>query len=1112
MKKLAFKRVKTLLTFWFLLISFVPLLIIFKVNYDQRVSSIKEREYAKLSAIRDLKVLEMNEWLDYRTEYLQTIAHDHEIIRALETLFQTSLDKRDDNPVLSTIRHSFQHHYLRDTIHFSEIFIINATTGQLEISTNQLSEGQDRSRRGYFTEPLRTGEIHISDIYYSTSINKASMVFSMPIYCLEHKGSHIIGVLVGRTNLEDSLYSMLLNPLGLDQSGEILLINKEAVVLNELRWHRAAPLILQLPKGMAMAALHGDTGISETIDYRQEKVLSAYTYLPRFRWGFIIKQDLKELYRPLRLMFFEMLGICLLAMTAILLVVIFIAQYITRPLLDMMETSQKIEQGDLSARSRIKRDDEFGYLAKSFNQMADSICSQMTLQETGNDLIKSLVISRNLEDFGQRLILKLLNISGSSLAAFYLLNEKGNLFEPLASIGLEPRLQEPFDALKYEGEFGRALITREIAHLSPIPDDTIFTLKTFAGTAHPKEIITIPLLVEERVMAMIALASLKPYAKEVFIVLNSTWMSMSTAFATLLANTKTQRLADELESKNNQLQAQTEELQTQTEELLQQAEELQEQNVELETQRQQVEEADRLKSSFLSNMSHELRTPLNSINVLSHILSMQAHSKLSPEESKYLEIIERNGKTLLNLINDLLDLSKIEAGKAEVNPRLFSIVHLVELIVERLQPLAQEKGLIIHTSFPDSLPPLESDVDKVQQILQNIISNAVKFTEQGKITISACYEKDTFSLKVEDTGIGIPAHNLPHIFSEFQQGDASPSSPYGGTGLGLTIALKAAHLIGGSISVESMLNKGSTFTITLPVSWSMPLQNHKQVEMKQIIKSQGKERSEGEDGVEQIVKLAKKGKRILLVEDSEAIILQMKRILEPEDYLVEVAEDGDKAIEYLKEPIPDGIILDLMIPKTDGFIVLEKIRASQVTQDLPVLIMTAKDLSGQDLEKLKACHIQQFVQKGNVDQRTLLLKIKHMLKVGEPEKNLTPPALLIIEDNPDNMTTIKSLLQEKYLIMEASDGEKGFKSMITHPPDLILLDITLPGMDGLALIRKIKSEKKIAHLPVIAVTAHAMKGDREKILEAGCDDYVSKPIDPELLIQKIEENLYSNQG
>jgi CheY-like chemotaxis protein len=272
--------------------------------------------------------------------------------------------------------------------------------------------------------------------------------------------------------------------------------------------------------------------------------------------------------------------------------------------------------------------------------------------------------------------------------------------------------------------------------------------------------------------------------------------------------------------------------------------------------------------------------------------------------------------------------------------------------------------------------------------------------------------------------------------------------------------------------------------------------------------------------------------KILIVEDNLDTVIQVKHVLDKAGYTVSTASGGPEALEYIKHTIPDGIILDLMMPEIDGFEVLEKIRGTKETARTPVLILTAKDLTNDDFKRLSHNNIQQLVQKGDIDLDGLLFKIELMLgnqpKVSKmsprdttsdqrSKKALTPtkgtisgdqidkPVLLIVEDNPDNMITLKAILKNQYNLLEAVDGEEGLQKTVQYSPDLVFLDMSLPKMDGYKVVRHIKKDTKTSTIPVVALTAHAMKGEQEKIFAAGCDDYISKPIDPDKIFECLEK-------
>ncbi len=432
---------------------------------------------------------------------------------------------------------------------------------------------------------------------------------------------------------------------------------------------------------------------------------------------------------------------------------------------------------------------------------------------------------------------------------------------------------------------------------------------------------------------------------------------MNTAYSNILAIEQTRRLAAELQDKNLQLESKREVLEQQAIELKRHADKVRQQNIEMELQKAKVEEANKLKSEFLSNMSHELRTPLNSILALSRVLQIQSGAKLSEEENEYVRIINRNGEKLLMLINDILDLSKIEAGKIDLKPKKISIRSILRSIIENLEQVAENKGIAIRFDYAEDLTDPVSDEMRVYQIFQNIIGNAVKFTEEGSVTITATNDEKHLRVVIEDTGIGIEESQLPHIFEEFRQIDGSLSRKYDGTGLGLAIALKSAELISATISVESTPGKGSRFEVIIPLAW------------------------------------------------------MQHAIAVPEEAAHQENEHSEAA------------------------------------------------------------------------------SWEHSNETGVSEL----PKIVVIEDDPDNMTTIRAILKKQYCMYEAMDGKTGIELVQRHRPHIVLLDIALPGISGFAVVRELKNMPETRNIPVIALTALSMKGDRERILKAGCDDYLAKP-------------------
>jgi signal transduction histidine kinase/DNA-binding response OmpR family regulator/HAMP domain-containing protein len=1149
MKMFKFKRIQIRLLFWFILLALIPLFIGITIAYYLQVEEIKKEEINTLIVVRDLKIERLNFWLEERGDDLETLAESF-AVQNFEGMFNKEKRTEEDIAIISNIR-EIMNLYVENFPDYDEIFVINPDSGIIEISTDKSSEGMDKSKDDYYTRPLQSRDFYIKDIYYSSSKHKPVMAFSIPIFCSQHSGEHIVGILVCRVDLYKSFFPLVQDTTGLGETGETLIVNKDVIALNELRWHEDAPLKLKIKAQPAFMASQGYSDIIESTDYRGEEVLAAFTYIPQTGWGLVAKRDLEEIYAPVRRMLINLIILVLITAAIIYFISRILANSFTKPLINMVKVSNKIQSGDFSVRNKIYNDDEIGYLADSYNKMTDSIESKIRLEQRRAEISNIMIPLLRLKDFNQDIVYKLMEITDSNMGVFYVLNDEKSKFEYVASVGIDATLVKFFDAQCREGEFGKAITSKKISHLKNIPSDTVFKFKTIIGNVIPKEIVTIPIVVENQVVAIISLASLKKYEDETLEILNNSFSAINMAFSNLLANEETRRLNKEIKGKNvelqkqteelqlqtEELQLQTEELQSQTEELQVQSDELQEQNIELDMQKREVEEANRLKSEFLSNMSHELRTPLNSIMALSRTLTMQAKDKISSEENKYLEIIERNGKNLLTLINDILDLSKIEAGKLEIALQTFSINSIIQNIKENLSSIAKEKEIKIYLELADNLPKIESDPEKVYQILQNVIDNAVKFTQKGSVTISADTDENQMVIKVIDTGIGVSQEELPYVFEEFRQADGSTSRQFGGTGLGLAIVHKLMNRLRGKIEVQSELGKGSIFTIYLPLKWSGDIESEKVTTLSKSWELNQKEKAVKETSLDENKNIEKEkikeNPRILIVEDNEETVVQIKIILENEGYLVDIANSGQAALDYIKHTIPDGIILDLMMPEIDGFEVLENIRSTSRTADIPVLILTAKDLTAEDFKKLSANNIQQLLYKGAVDKDELIFTIKLMLKNGLKDEQKSESkeqkeiarekkkidisqtkilpkkeglsTILVAEDNPDNMLTTRAILKDKYNLIEAVDGESALDKAQRDIPDLILMDISLPKMDGLTVVKLLKENKATKNIPVIAVTARAMKGEREKIIKSGCDDYISKPIDPEIMLGKIDE-------
>lgn len=801
----------------------------------------------------------------------------------------------------------------------------------------------------------------------------------------------------------------------------------------------------------------------------------------------------------------------------VLLIIIFISALsivylliiaIREPLRELVHVTDQYRLGEYDARSDYDSENEIGTVASAFNKMAASVQDNIILKENAAWVAQLMMNENELRPFCKGLMNALINKTESQVAAIYILNRNTERFEHFESIGLSDSKIRDFSARAAEGEFGVVISDKRILRINNIPDDTMFIFPTVSGSFKPKEILSIPIVDDNEVIAIISLASLKNFTDLSVRLIYDIQVVITARLLGVISYQKIKDFSALLDNQNK-------ELDQKSKELLMQSDELKEYNLELELQKKQLDESNKLKSAFLSNMSHELRTPLNSVIALSGVLTRRLNGKIPEDEYNYLGIIEKNGKNLLSLINDILDLSRIESGKEELSYSEFSMCDMVNDILNSMDPIINEKGLIVSCQAPPDLPLIFSDSNKCRHVIQNVLSNAVKFTEKGTVEISGYVKNDNLHIIIKDTGIGIPEEFLPFVFDEFRQADDKDSRKFAGTGLGLAIAKKYCRLLNGTIEVKSIKGEGSAFAVVLPLKPSGTQIPADKMDS-DLFSGRPSNMSDKQ-------KESGAGKTLLLVEDSEPQIIQLTDILRNEGYIIQVARNGREALESVKKVIPDAMILDLQMPEVDGFEVLREIRDLKATRNIPVIVLTAKHITKEDLSFLKGNNIHQLIQKGNVNRADLLkfvknLTFKSISDTAPPKEKLQTDHrsgvkhhILVIEDNQDNIITLRALLEDKYLISSADNGPDGLRMASSQNHDLILLDISLNEMVGYEVLDNLKKDEKLKSVPVIALTARAMKGDREDLLARGFDGYIAKPIDGESFEKTIEGYLGSRQ-
>jgi len=545
---------------------------------------------------------------------------------------------------------------------------------------------------------------------------------------------------------------------------------------------------------------------------------------------------------------------------------------------------------------------------------------------------------------------------------------------------------------------------------------------------------------------------------------------------------------------NRELIAHNEQLRSQGETLRAQGEELERQRTELVEKTRRSEEADRLKSAFIANMSHEIRTPLNSVLALSQLLRDGMAGALSNDQRRYLEVIERNGQNLLRLINDILDLSRIEAGHLEMDLHATDIGAQIRSTVGTLVPLAEAKGLDLHARLPEDLPTVRCDVDRMRQILTNLIGNAIKFTETGQVQVSAEARGQLVAVHVTDTGVGIPDSAKAKVFEEFFQVDQSMARRQGGTGLGLAIASRLARLMGGEITFDSVVGSGSRFTLTLPRS--VEARDPRRIDV----------------AAEAETALA--GRTVMLIDENPDDRRQVGALLQEMGVHADTPASVDKALAELRRESSrfSALLIDPTPAGSIGAEVAAAIEGDVRLARLPLIVLSSHDLTVRDREQL-AHSAFGFARKGETLPIALGPMLRKALRAPAATHGHAPlPArdssILIVEDNEDNLFTLRQILANLLVdLVTASTGREAIEYCRRRLPDVIIMDMQMPGMSGLQATGAIRALPGGPTIPIIALTAQAMKGDRERILAAGCDEYLPKPIQPKVLLATIKRLL-----
>ncbi|MES2511547.1 MAG: response regulator [Pseudomonadota bacterium] len=731
------------------------------------------------------------------------------------------------------------------------------------------------------------------------------------------------------------------------------------------------------------------------------------------------------------------------------------------------------------------------------------------------------------------------------VAAAYVREDNGVL-KRVATYGFSKELKnasQSFDSS--ESLVGQAAQDNRIIQLDQLPAGYL-TVNSGLGQAAPRHVVIVPVTHEGQVNGVVEMGFLNDLGKRDAEFVKLVAGSVGTAIHSALYRQRLQDLLAETQQLNEELQVQQEELRTANEELEEQSRVLKESQANLENQQAELEQtnvqlgeqalsldqknaalsqvqtqleqraeeltrASRYKSEFLANMSHELRTPLNSSLILAKLLSDNSKGNLNEEQVKFAQSIYSAGNDLLNLINDILDISKVEAGKLELSPENITVGKLVESLKSTFEPLAGQKhlGFEVHVE-PGTPASIFTDRQRVEQILKNLLSNAVKFTESGKVSLTVAEHTGGYvSFKVKDSGIGIREDQQKIIFDAFQQADGTTSRRYGGTGLGLSISRDLTTLLGGSITVDSAEGKGSTFTLLLPYNWSKPQITSTTgtpvlaapspamaAPMAAPVPAPAKAASPALPAFPDDRHLPLKRRLVLVIEDDSSfaqILYDLSHELQFSCLVAHTAEDG---FALASQFVPQAILLDMGLPDQSGLQVLQRLKENAQTRHIPVHVISGQDRSAAAL---------QMGAIGYATKPTTREQLKEVFKKLEDKLTQKVKKVLLVEDDALQRQSVTHLIADNDVeITAVATGTEALALLANTIFDCMIIDLKLPDIQGSELLRRMSTEDICSFPPVIVYTGRNLTRDEEaELLKYSRSIIIKGARSPERLLDEV---------
>lgn len=840
-----------------------------------------------------------------------------------------------------------------------------------------------------------------------------------------------------------------------------------------------------------------------------------------------------------------------------------ITRSVRNPLVTITGGVERIESGDFYSKILIDSRDEIGTLAGAINKMAKSLgdlnktISERDWIKTGfNELNFVMRGELEVKELANKVVEFYIQYFGATVGTFYVMNPQRTSLQLTGGYALgNDGLTKDFYALK-EGLVGECANSGKTIILEQLPEN-YFYISSSTGSTFPANVVVSPIFEEDKVIGVIELGSFFRFSTTQIELLKMASESIGIAVESARSRSalkdlliQTQEMAEELQvqqeelrASNEKLEAQQEELRAANEELEEQSEKLQKSEKQLKTQQEelqvtneeleekndslqrqkatlqkareeleiQTEElaiASKYKSEFLANMSHELRTPLNSLLILSKMLADNKKGNLNKDQVESAEVIYRSGSDLLLLINEILDLSKIEAGKMDIHSGPLDLNQLHKKLRSDFIHSAEQKGIELEFIMGENAPVLiESDLLRVEQIVKNLISNAIKFTRTGKVTVetgtpsnnvnlvrSGLNNAESIYISVTDTGIGIPPEKQKLIFQAFQQADGSTAREFGGTGLGLSISKELAHLLGGEIQVQSQSGVGSTFTLYLPLVWhpdhgktpSLETLDHLPQTLPAPLTSTPQPVESQPKSINDDRSLIKpEDKSILIIEDDATFAKLLYNECREKNFLGLIALTGGEGLQLARKYSPTAILLDLGLPDMNGIEVLDFLKADSNTRHIPVHIISAESISMDAYKHGAVGFLTKPARTEEIEEALTRLEDFSAEKIKD---------LLIVEDDKNLRLSISKLIDGPDVkITTVATGEDALIAVKETSFDCIILDIGLPDMSGFQLLKSISGIGSNIP-PIIVYTGRELSKQEDTELRNYADSIIIKGV------------------